>query len=126
MNFFIKKNSTFPKLRYGLTEKLLNELEITDEMLTKCAVTFSMKDYETNRFKVANIGGEISKSERGHKYPYYLEFSFNSRHTNKVGVFLGEFTIDFFSDECTNKIKLPISEEIFIKISDSITNTLVS
>ncbi|MFW5847370.1 MAG: hypothetical protein ACOCVF_00425 [bacterium] len=125
MKFFIKQNATFPKLRYGLSEKQLNDLNVTDEMLEKCAVTFSMRNYDTNRFKVANVGGNLFKSGRGHEYKYYLEFTFNTKHTNQEGIFTGEFVIDFFNNECANKLKLPISDVIYVIVSNSLTNTTV-
>lgn len=129
-NFFIRKDSTYPLLKFPLTQQLLEQYEITADMLENCAVTFSMLNVETGQYRVANLAGNLVVNTDRPEYPteltYTLTYKFRLTDTSKVGNYVGEFAIDFLSDNANCfKLKLPTSGGINIIISDSITKTSV-
>lgn len=128
-NFFIKCNSTYPELKYPLTQQLREKYDITDDMLENVAVTFSMTDTETGLFRIANVAANLVVVTDGKKQPdeekYTLVYRFKLQQTSKKGRFNGEFKVDFLGEGKCGKITLPVEGNIQILISDSITNTTV-
>ena len=118
MNFYIKKNSTLPVLTVEVIVDNGNTFGNTNESFSASTITFSMKDEETNIYKI--IGKSVSIKE---KYStgdsplksYYLETQFTLKETTKVGSFIGEFKI--INDQGTEI--LPLQNEITINIIDS-------
>ena len=127
--FFIKKDSTYPILKYPLIQKIREEYEITDDMLENVAVTFSMFDSDTGLYRIANIPANLVLNDDRAKFPneelYTLTYKFKLKDTKKSGIFNGEFVIDFLGEQGCGKIKLPINGYVDIIISDSITKTTV-
>ena len=131
-NFFIKKDSTLPELKYPLIQQLREQYDITDEMLENVAITFSMINADTGSYRIANVPGNLVINNNRADFPdeeqYTLTYRFKLSQTAKTGRYLGEFVIDFipFGDGggC-GKIKLPVEGYINIIISDSITKTTV-
>lgn len=126
LNFFIKKNSTLPKIKYPLKQRLLEKYDITDEMLEDVAVTFSMIDENTGVYRIANVEAELVVNNERPEYPdektYTLAYQLSVKQTSRGGRFAGEFVIDFLGDDC-GKIKMPVDGQISIIIEDSITKT---
>ena len=129
MNFFIKKNSTLPILVYPITEKMMKQFNLTEEMFQNVAVTFSMVNSETGAFKIANKSGDLFINDNYAEYPdfekFSLTFKFCEANTANIGRYLGEFVIDFLDNDSIGKLKLPIDSEINIIISDSTTKTTI-
>jgi hypothetical protein len=131
-NFFIKKDSTLPVLKYPLIQQVREQYDISDEMLENVAVTFSMIDAETGLYRIANVAGNLVINNDRVNFPdeeqYTLTYKFKLPQTAKAGRYLGEFVIDFIpigdGGGC-GKIKLPIEGYINIIISDSVTKTTV-
>jgi hypothetical protein len=128
MNFFIKKDSTLPELEYHLTQKIMQEYDITTEMLDNVAITFSMIDSDTGLYRIANVPASIEFKKLRPQYPdnfiYALIYRFKLSQTSNPGRYYGEFVCDFLGENC-GKIKLPVNDVINIIISDSITKTTV-
>ena len=127
-NFFIKKDSTLPVLKFPLTQHTLEQYDITDDMLENVAVTFSMVEADTGLFRIANVAGNLVVNNNRPDYPdevqYTLTYKFKLPQTRKAGRFYGEFKLDFLGDNC-GKITLPTQNQINIMISDSSTKTTV-
>jgi len=127
-NFFIKKDSTLPVLKYPLTQHTMEQYDITPDMLENVAVTFSMIDASTGLFRVANVAGNLVVNDNRPEYPdevqYTLTYKFKLHQTRKSGRFFGEFKLDFLGENC-GKITLPTQNQINIMISDGITKTTV-
>lgn len=127
-NFFIKKDSTLPVLKFPLTQHTMEQYDITPDMLENVAVTFSMVDAETGLFRIANVAGNLVVNNDRPDYPdeltYTLTYNFKLSQTRKAGRFLGEFKLDFLGENC-GKITLPTQNQINIQISDSSTKTSV-
>ena len=127
-DFFIKKDSTLPELKYPLSQKVREQYDLTDEMLENCAVTFSMMEADTGNYRIANVAGNLVINNNRAEYPdelqYTLTYKFKLPQTRKPGRYLGEFKIDFLGENC-GKITLPTQKLINIMISDGITKTTV-
>jgi hypothetical protein len=133
MNTFIKQYSTIPLLVYPLKESVLKKYYIIDDMFESVAVTFSMFDIENNTFVIANKQAELrvidDKVERGLNgdSKYNLVYRFTEKDTRKVGVYYGEFVVDFMGFMGCGKMRFPLNdaETIKIIIDESITKTTI-
>jgi len=127
LNFFIKKNSTLPKIKYQLKQRVLEKYDITSEMLEDVAVTFSMIDENNGVYRIANVEAELIVNNDRPEYPdektYTLAYQLSVKQTSRGGRFAGEFVIDFIQPNGCGKIKFPIDDNINIIINDSITKT---
>lgn len=129
-NFYVKKNSTLPEIKYPLTQEIRERYDISDDMLSNVAITFSMISTETGLFRIANVGAKLVINNDRVNYPdeekYTLVYRFKESETSKVGMYSGEFTIDFLNNEFgCGKLKLPLVGQIPITITSSITKTTV-
>ncbi len=127
-NFFIKKDSTLPELKYPLTQHTMEQYDITADMLENVAVTFSMIEANTGIYRIANVGANLVVNNNRPEYPdevqYTLTYRFKLLQTARTGRYYGEFKLDFLGENC-GKITLPTQNQINIQISDSITKTTV-
>lgn len=127
-NFYIKRDSTLPELKYPLLQWMKEKYDITDEMLENVAVTFSMIDANTGLFRIANVEANLIISEDRVNEPdevkHTLMYRFKLPQTAKAGRYLADFTVDFLGDSC-GKIKFPINGYINVIISDALTKTTV-
>lgn len=128
-NFFIKKDSTLPELKYPLIQRVREKYDITDDMLENVAVTFSMMDVDSGIYRIANVPANLVVNRNRPEYPdeveYTLVYRFKLSDTKKAGRFLGEFKLDFLGEGNCGKITLPVNEYINIIISESLTKTTV-
>lgn len=127
-NFFIKKDSTLPELKYPLTQHTLEQYNITPDMLGNVAVTVSMID-ENGLYRIANAPANLVINDNRPDFPaeekYTLTYKFKLRDTRKAGRYQFEFVVDILGNEFCGKIKLPVNGYINVIISDSITKTTV-
>ena len=127
-NFFIKKDSTLPELKYPLIQHLRQQYDISEDMLGNVAVTFSMIDAQTGLYRIANVPASLVVNNDRANFPdeeqYTLVYRFKLPQTAKAGRYLGEFKLDFLGEHC-GKITLPTQGQINIIISDGITKTTV-
>lgn len=131
-NFFIKKDSTLPVLKYPLIQKVREKYDITDDMLENVAVTFSMVDISNGVYRIANVPANLVINRNRPEFPdeveYTLTYRFKLKDTAKTGRFAGEFVIDFIPSGNVGgcgKMKLPLNGQINIIITDSFTKTTV-
>ena len=126
-NFFIRKNSQLPILQMKVINDGRNDYKKIFEELENAAITFSMLNVETGRYKVFNQQALIIPVENDNcltgQQEYYLGYKFKKREVNTAGVYKGEFKIDTFSDGCS--LILPIYEELFINVMDSFVNSKI-
>jgi hypothetical protein len=128
-NFFIKKDSTLPELKFPLTQHLREQYDISDDMLDNVAITFSMIDSD-GIYRIANVAANLvinrDRVNNPDEEEYTLTYRFKQTQTSKTGRFNGEFKLDFLNPEYgCGKITLPTQGYINIIISDSITKTTV-
>lgn len=127
--YFIKKNSTLPKIKFGLSEYLMLRYDITEDMLDNCAITFSMQNAETGIYRIANRAADLVVNTDFALNPdddkYSLVYKFSIADTSIPGVYLGEFKIDFLGEDQCGSIDFPIDNKLTIVINDSITKTTI-
>jgi hypothetical protein len=130
-NFFIKKDSTLPELKYPLIQHTLEQYDITADMLENVAVTVSMID-ENGLYRIANAPANLVVNNDRPDFPaeekYTLTYRFKLRDTRKAGNYKMEFKLDFISsgnEGGCGKITLPVNGYINVIISNSITKTTV-
>lgn len=127
MEIIVKKNSSktiaFPVI------------DITDwaSCLQSAVVTFSMLDVSNGCYIVANrpgnfrLGtGDEGASDDCDVQGITLTYDLTLRQTKNIGIFRGEFRVDFISNGESESRIYPISEKLDIIIIDSITNTTTS
>lgn len=124
-NFYIKKDSTRPLIKFPLIQQLREQYDLTDDMLENVAVTFSMIDADTGLYRIANAAGDFTISSAIDEEKYTLSYTFTLNNTSKSGNFYGEFVLDILGEDACGKIKLPVNDKINIIIQDSITKTTV-
>ena len=100
LDFFIKQNTTLPELKFPLTQTLMEKYNITDDMMENVAVTFSMIDHETGKYKIANAEAkltiiDISEYEHLDDTKYNLVYCFKEKDTKRTGQYGGKFSLIF-------------------------------
>jgi hypothetical protein len=127
--FFIKKNSSLPKLKFQLSEYMMLRYDITDDMLENCAITFSMQDADTGVYKIANKAADLVVTDDFTETPdeckYNLVYKFSLNDTSKAGIYVGSFKVDFLGEDSCGKITFPNNDYITIVVQDSNTKTTV-
>ena len=117
MEFYIKKNSTLPKLQVEVLNESRNGYNQLDPLISASTVTFSMYDVETGVFKIANLPASIKLKEDGSGY--VLTYQFSKKNTQKLGRFHGFFTV-------TNErgtYKVPLESNLFISVRESFADS---
>jgi hypothetical protein len=125
-NFYIRKNSNLPILMMKLINDGRNDYKKFFEDLESSAITFSMTNLETGRYKIFNKQGlfiPMEKEINNNITEYYLAYKFTNKDTDKPGVYRGEFKIDLLDQGCS--IITPIYEDLIITILDSQTNSKI-
>jgi hypothetical protein len=126
MNFYIKKDSTLPTLKYSLDQEFLDKYGLADEDMNDAAVTFSMYNVDTEEYHIANVSGQI-KYRNDNDYlavpKYSIEYEFKLGDTAVVGNYYGEFKLDFLNVNFPMKISIPNSGYIDMTVFDSLTKT---
>ena len=117
MEFYIKKNSTLPKLQVEVINESRNGYNQLDPNISASTVTFSMSHVENDIFKIANSPATIKVMDDGSGY--ILSYQFTKKNTNRNGRYKGVFTI--INERATYEI--PINEDLFIQVSDSFVDT---
>ena len=52
--FFIKQNSSLSEIKFRLSERLMEQYDITEDMMDNVAITFSMVNVDDGKYHVAN------------------------------------------------------------------------
>lgn len=118
MEFFIKKNNIFPLLLMKvINDGKENENEMKN-ILEKSTIEFSMISENTGIPLIHKQRAFITNSlNRENEWEgYYIFYQFTKKETAKSGRFRGEFTLN--SNE--GRLILPIRDDLFINIKDSI------
>jgi hypothetical protein len=124
-NFFIRKNSTLPLLKFKVINDGRSTYRTIYDRLENAAITFSMIDDKGN-YKVFNKQGlllPVDKEICPQDGEYYLGYEFDLKDTNMAGSFKAEFKIDFFDDGCS--LIVPIREELYVNVLDSFTHSKI-
>lgn len=115
MEFFIKKNATLPLLVMRVIKDGRSDFHKYFESLTSTTVTFSMKNVDTQKFKIINAACEIKKYTNGDTDEYVVYYQFKNRDTDLIGRYEGEFNIQYSE----GKIGLPLKGKFYVNVTDS-------
>ena len=117
MEFFIKKNATLPVLKINVIKDGRSDYNRSMRFLEDTDVFFSMIDSETNvpRISTRPAGFMQKQLNTSAETQYYVYYQFTPFDTKKVGRYKGQF---LFRNE-TGILILPLSEDIFINVTDS-------
>lgn len=121
MNFYIKKNSTLPKLSIDIFIDGGTDFRNSSNSFSSSTITFSMKDENTDIYKIIDKPVTIIENYNNGDGPnnYTLQYQFTKKETSKIGSFIGEFKIH----DKKGTYYLPINEKIEINILDSFSNS---
>lgn len=124
MNIFVNQYSTLPLITFPITEKIMRDYNITDEMMENIAVTFSMYSVDNDEYVILNKKGDIWYREDIYEEngidKYTLTYKLNKRDTSICGKYECEFKVSFLKPYC-HIITLPNKNKINLYISDSHT-----
>jgi hypothetical protein len=117
MEFFIRKNSTLPKLMVEFINESRVGYHQTAQDLLGATITFSMIDEETGIIRYANLPAtiELNTSTGG----YTLVYQFTRKTSSKTGRFYGEFTVI----NSKGVSVLPVRDVLNINITDSFADS---
>lgn len=121
MNFYIKKNSTLPKLTVEVIVDSRTTFGNTNESFSSSTITFNMKDEDSDIYRILDKPVSVVENYFTGDGPksYHLKYQFTKKETSKIGSFIGEFKIT----NNNGTYELPINDEIKISIIDSFSNS---
>jgi len=118
MEFYIKKNATLPVLKLQVVKDGRSDYNNFMEMIEESAIFFSMVNVETGIPKISTRpAGFVEKTQMDPNATpeYYIYYQFNSKDTNKVGRYEGQFLLR----NTDGTLILPIREKLFINVQES-------
>lgn len=120
MNFYIKQNSSSPKLVVEFeTSGYVNFIEKDFyKRLQNASITFSMQDqskcYYTIKCKTAELIEIEDCIDKDCSPKFVIAYTFSQKETKKTGVYVGEFSIKF--NDNGEILRLPIKRELIVNI----------
>lgn len=128
MDFLIRKNSTSPYIVMKVIHDSDTDADVINKKIEDAAVTFSMVNLETGKYKVANRAGAIYTRENPIDCPtnpleHFVYYKWREKDVNEEGIFRAEFKLNFIED--CEAVILPIDEELFVHVKDSITKSTI-
>tara|TARA_R110000803_G_scaffold62977_2_gene123473 strand:- start:263 stop:646 length:384 start_codon:yes stop_codon:yes gene_type:complete len=117
VEFYIKKNSTLPKLQVEVINESRNGYNQLDPLISASTVVFSMYDVTNSIYRIANSPASVTLNSDGSGY--VLTYQFSKKNTKINGRYDAYFTI-------TNSrgiSKVPIDNDLFITVSDSFADS---
>lgn len=118
MDFFIKKNSTLPVLKFQVVKDGRSDYNNFMKTIELSSIFFSMADVETGIPKITSRpGGFVEKTsmDPNAEPEYYIYYQFTSKDTNRVGRYEGEFMLR----NSDGVLILPIREKLNINVQES-------
>lgn len=127
-NFFIRQNATIPILKMAVIDDGRNSYRDLMDQLDNTSITFSMQDYDTGIYKIANKEASVTEVQHyssNAKKRFYIYYKFDATDTNTEGVYLGQFKIDFLdhtqNHRRTGELIVPIENELYIHVLPTFT-----
>ena len=115
MDFFINKGATLPVLKMELIQDGRYDWSSFYNKLQDSTIYFTMSDLETGVKKIGKtVTSAIVKESCSEYEEYYLSYQFGLRDTNKEGIYVGKFIIEFGDGSGT--LIVPIREELRINV----------
>lgn len=121
MNFYIRKNSTLPKISVEVFTDSNDSFRNNYDSFSSSTITFNLIDENTNIYKYIGIPVVVKEKPSNGDGPtqYYLETQLNKGQTKKTGSYIGEFIIE----DDKGKTILPINNKLKVFVIDSFSNS---
>jgi hypothetical protein len=113
MEFFIRKNSTLPIIEIDLIKDGRLDFNYINSNLSGSTIYFSMKDIDTQVYKVLN-GVCVVNQETNSVY-----YQFTKKNTLRTGRFICEFSFN----NSQGVINLPLRDSLYVTILDSFSDS---
>lgn len=134
MDFLIKEGSTLPLLKMKVVDSYELDSETFSSNMKNATVTFSMIDVCSGRYIIANKAGGIYINSDHQTLTcdgndeIIIYYKWTERDTNKAGVYIGEFIINFFDQDGLDNgsLKVPIHDVLHIHIQESFGKTSIN
>lgn len=119
MEFFIKKNANLPLLKLYLIKDGRSDFQNPVTDFDNTSIFFSMYNVNTGLIKIAQQPCEVitELDEDGVSLNYIVTYKFSSIQTSTIG----RYKVEFVFNDSTGGLILPLRQELFINVSDSIT-----
>jgi hypothetical protein len=119
MEFFIKKNANLPVLKLYLIKDGRSDFQNPVTDFDNASISFSMYDVKTGIIKIAQQPCEIvtELDMDGVSLDYVVTYKFTTIQTSTVG----RYKVEFVFNDSTGALILPLRQELFINIGDSIS-----
>ena len=120
MIFHINKGATLPVLRMELIQDGRYDWSSFYDKLQNSTIYFTMSDLETGVKKigkkqtVALLKETCADCDDCLGEEYYLSYKFGERDTNKEGVYIAKFIIEF--DDGSGTLIVPLREELRVSV----------
>lgn len=115
MDFHINRGATLPELRMELIRDGRNDFRSFYDSIQNSTLQFSMSELATGTKVLCKAGCFTKKPDSGCGYEeYYIGYKFEAGDTDKAGIYVGQFTIEF--QDGSGKLIVPIREELYIHI----------
>lgn len=124
MYFFLKQNSTLPRLQMELIEDGKHNFNKFHEAIQSATITFTMVNVDTNITKIANGKAYIKLRENDScTEQYIICYDWKAHDTKEAGTYEGTFEIEFDGNLKNDLytypngiLRMPIREKLYIVI----------
>lgn len=124
MYFFLKQNSTLPRLQMELIEDGKHDFNKFSEAIQSATITFTMVNVDTNITKIANGKAYIKLRENDScTEQYIICYDWKAHDTKEAGTYEGTFEIEFDGNLKNDLytypngiLRMPIREKLYIVI----------
>jgi hypothetical protein len=124
MYFFLKQNSTLPRLQMELIEDGKHDFNKFHEAIQSATITFTMVNVDTNITKIANGKAYIKLRENDScTEQYIICYDWKAHDTKEAGTYEGTFEIEFDGNLKNDLytypngiLRMPIREKLYIVI----------
>ncbi len=113
MEFFIRKNSTLPKLQIEVINESRFGYSQLDELLSASTITLSLFDPEKEVYKLVNRPATALANDDGSGF--YISYQFTQKETSKLGRYLATFKIV----NSRGEYEVPFNDDLYVTITES-------
>lgn len=117
MEFFIRKNSTLPKLQIEVINESRFGYAQLDELLSVSTITLSLFDPEKEVYKLVNRPATAHANDDGSGF--YISYQFTQKETSKLGRYLATFKIV----NARGEYEVPVNDDLYVTITESFADS---
>jgi len=121
MEFNIRKNSTFPSLKFEIINDGRSDFHSLVKQLSGYTIFISLTNTITKIVKTYSRPVTISEvySDSEGRNIYYIEYILSAKETNEVG----RYQVSFTTNDNNGSMTLPFDDNYYLNILDSFSST---